>query len=74
MHGRQLVAGAEQGFHVGLREVYVVGGNFHRNGRGIFRLRFLQQAVALDGAQCFPGDQALVVVGDDHDLDRRVVG
>jgi hypothetical protein len=70
---RQLVAGAEQRFDVGLRQVHVVGRDLDRD-RCVFGLGRQEQLVALDGAQGFPGHQALVVVGDDQDGDRRIVG
>ena len=73
MHWRQLVAGAEQLFDISLREMYVVGGDLDRD-RCIFSLGGQQQLVALDGTQRLPGNQTLVIVGDDEDGDRRVIG
>ena len=46
-----------------------------RNRRlGLLLLHGHDQFVALDGAQGLPGHQALVIVGDDEDGDRRIVG
>ena len=45
------MAGAKKQFHVGLRQVHVVGRNLDGNWRVfLFSARFLNQMVALNGA------------------------
>ena len=70
VHGK-LMPGSEQGLHVRLREVDVVGRNLQGDRGGFLGADDFGHVALAQDADGFPGDHPLFVGGDDQDPDRR---